>query len=252
MTQGQRDPVLRLEHARRHLLRLDGLLRDFFKRDPWTVEVTEESGEHVVVLVGARQVPAEVGLTVGDAVNAMRSSLDNLVWQLGLTVAEEPWKRLSWPASQGGEPAVPDNDTRLRGLPDAARELVREMQASVDERWTPLAQLDRLWNDDKHRRLHLLTGYVGSPTGMVVHPPADSPGLFAARYGQTARVGLSEPGDVLLRVPLGYEVSLDWDLTVAFGAGPLAGQPVAEALDALHTFVEDEVLPRFRIFLPHM
>lgn len=186
-----------------------------------------------MVLTGAARVPPEISLTVGDALNALRSALDNLVWQLGLTESAQPHERLAWPVAREGGPGVADNDQRLRGLPDGAARLVRAMQAAEDGKWTPLVHLDRLWNDDKHRRLHLLTGYVTSPAGLVVHPPADSPGLFAARYAQTARVGLSEPGDLLLRIPLGYEAASTGSSRSRSGR---ARWPAGPSLRRLRTF----------------
>lgn len=250
MTSGQRDPVLRLAHARRHIESVSEQLEAFFVDDPWTVAVHQEAQENVVVLVGSAEVPARVALTVGDAINSMRSGLDNLVWQLALVSTSSPFERISWPVAKPDGPAVQPNDSRLRGLSAQACALILEMQPSQDERWLPLAHLERLWNDDKHRQLQLLTGYVGSPTGMVIHPVQGSPGLYAARYAETVHVGATKAGDVLLRLPVELEVDLNWDLTVGFSGGPVDGAPVMNVLTHLHQLLTKEVLPRFADLLP--
>ena len=155
--------------------------------------------------------PLSIGATVGDVLHNLRSALDNITWHLVLTYTPTPVKPrlVQFPitySSKGFEEEVP---IRLPGVPTWAVDVFRQLQpwfwpeearrllgddatGEEDVEASPLAQLNRLSNDDKHRAIHALAVYaglnwIGAPEDGAVSilrgdPPPWRPGDVVVRW----------------------------------------------------------------------
>lgn len=256
MPGGQDDPTLRLAHAAVHIEVLKLAVREFLDSSPFTVTVTvtENEREQVVTLDDDVEFPAEISLIAGDAIHSMRAALDNLVWQLGLTVIPEPRRQLVWPVGDRDltQSRVRPGDKRLSGLPQGAAERVLEFQGTEGHmKWFRLTDLQELWKRDKHQTLQVMAAYAAAPVAVVVHP-ADSAGFDPEWLQQPSYQGAVLPGGVLVRLPAGVDARLSWEFGVAFGTGPVMGEPLIQWLCDTHRMIETEVFPEFGDFLPGM
>ena len=107
--------------------------------------------------------------------------------------------------------------------------------------------LDRLWNDDKHKRI-VPTGGATGHQAMRIGSMSISGG-FAGPYFEN---GPFQHGDVLAGFdynPAGQvegNFNFQFAFFVAFPQdGPARGAPVAECIHHLHDYVSEQVLPRF-------
>lgn len=243
----QNDPVTRLRHARRRLNELVAIAAEFFDSSPYDVQVRRQNGEFEFYLARADPIPEQLSLVAGDAIHAMRAALDNLVWQLALTVVNDPYDRISWPMAN-----VKADDNRLRGVPAGAAEIIRVHAPDASQSWALLGTLDRLWNDDKHRNLTILATYAAFPTGLIMHPSGTYEGTVAAAISRTSQAGIAHQGDTLLRLPDVVDGELEWRMGIVLGNSIAYGEPALELLEDMWTMLAHEVLPSFRTFLPGM
>lgn len=141
-----------------HLDTLKSKLEAWIDGRPYRVEIEHESGPEIHVwrftMADVFEAPAELGLIFGDYIHNLRCALDQLVWALAVN------------NNRGKEPAdanlvgfpIADNPAQFLDAP-VLRNLTWE-QITVLERFQPyhggdthkaLADLNSLWNDDKHR-----------------------------------------------------------------------------------------------------
>lgn len=112
-----------------------------------------------------------IALITGEGINALRSALDYLVWQLVLDAGNEPRRGetafpFSWNAADFDNPPAREGAVngfiRVQGVSDKARAKIRELQPfRARERgepveWHPLKVLNELVNADKHRALYVV------------------------------------------------------------------------------------------------
>lgn len=73
----------KVRRAEKHISDLEEAFQRFVERDTYTVSVEPHSqGRTAVTIKLAEPVPDELGLTIGDAVHNLRSSLDHATWEL--------------------------------------------------------------------------------------------------------------------------------------------------------------------------
>ena len=99
------------------------------------------------------------GVTAGDVVHNLRSSLDHLAWQLALLTTTTPYNLTQFPiALTPGEFGSKRGQLMIRDLIPEHRALVERFQPynGTNRDWTPLALRDLrvLSNTDKHRVLN--------------------------------------------------------------------------------------------------
>lgn len=136
-------------------------INEYFAGEPVTLRgefLTDEPPQRRIRLFveSVKQPPARLGVLMGEFVHDLRSTLDQLVWQLALTKVSDPSPRLMFPihSSEPTDWASIAGD-RLRDVPADAVDMIWRAQPFQTERpeLTPLAVVHKLWNDDKHRSL---------------------------------------------------------------------------------------------------
>jgi hypothetical protein len=171
-------------------------------------------GEHVVY-IRFTELPGEWSLLIGECVQHMRNSLDNLVYGLseleaGRTLTEEEGRDLTYPILTKAMSSS-KIDSTLGFLPQAVREFVLESQpyASSDPENTRLWTLHRLAVLDKHRAIptSLVSMSSARTTGTVTSMEFVTPmtplkdGDWIATFATTRELASADPGiDAALRV----------------------------------------------------
>jgi len=220
--------------------------------------------------------PGLLSLIVGDAVHALRASLDHLA--LELAVAHQSPAPLSEPIEKAsefpilplkagndlgsdlfhrvkktGEPAPGSGLHKLQGVHPDAVEAIEGKQPyhrgtafAEDPLWV-IHELDRI---DKHRRLHL-TAYAMGAVGIGAGP------------GETAYIGklhgekMGHSGPVEDGTPVAiFTASLDSHFQLHFSrqitlaeSGLPNGGALAESLAKLRDYVQDEIAPLLKLWL---
>ncbi len=151
-------PLAKIAHAQHHLKTLKDEIETWVQRRPYAVTTEHKPGPEthtwIFTLDDVFDAPDELGLIFGDYIHNLRSGLDQLVWALAVNNkgGKEPAN-----AEAVGFP-VAANPTAFYDAP-VLRNLTWE-QATVLEGFQPyhggeepkaLADLNLLWNDDKHR-----------------------------------------------------------------------------------------------------
>ena len=178
-------------------------------------------------------VPARIGLIVGDCLQNLRSSLDYLIWELVLVSGNEPTRYNAFPVAFTIE-SYKDDITkrhRLDGVRDDARAVIDRFQPFLVDASTrklaPLWVLDSLANINKHRRV-LLTGWSAIvDMEMGVQP-------FTFKIVRTIPPWSPEDDRIMAFVGL--------------KDGPINGMEVAAFVNAMMQFIGDVVLPAFEHF----
>lgn len=120
----------------------------------------------------------DLAAIAGDCVHNLRSVLDHLAWQLVLANGGTPGYRTSFPLL--GEPPAcrecgADQPVEIHGgVHPEALAIVQAVQPFQGEFWwRNLRHLKRMDDRDKHRTLHVITGYFN--TMLWGHDPANPP-----------------------------------------------------------------------------
>lgn len=215
---------------------------------------TDADGSVEVVGRQLKALPTDLGLVVGDALQALRSSLDNLAYALtlkntpGLTGKQE--KNISFPISDT-PPTM--GDERIKYMSDAARTIL--IGLSPDKRVSPLNEnplwlLNKANNRDKHRVVTVaaaaVTNYSLNFTGVMMQGPG-----FIGPGGPQLTL---QPGDgvVFARGGPGTQMNANASVTlqIVFGQGlEVENRPVADTLRWFHHHIRDVV---FQALEPHL
>jgi hypothetical protein len=242
---------LKVARAHEHIAAVKQLAEDWLDTDAYTIdrEVDAETG-YTVCKARIKGVPPEgIGLAVGDAVHNLRSALDHTVYLLaqrhhGESLPLDVQESLMFPIignqNSKGQPtdgaSIFEDIARRRGLdvwlPENVLRYIKSIQPyhwkGDDFRfhWLWLVHdLDRL---DKHRSIHVTTGWLAST---VVSTPGDPTSHDIGFVHGHAPV---QDGDVLLTFS-GAEVGVEphFSRAVALNEGPAKGQEVGGLLDLL-------------------
>jgi hypothetical protein len=202
-------------------------------------------------------VAPEIPLIIGDALHALRSSLDHLAHDLSAAFTDP----LPPEASQGSEfpifgtKAIPEDvanrklgwmDRRARTVIEALQPYVRG-DAYADD---PLWHLYDLARIDRHRFVHLTVAqYRGLGIG---GDNLEAQGLEIFGADPTAGDG-TELGYVDSVRPIDPGRPMQMNVTpnpdVVFKEGTVAGKPVLATLDAIRGYIETEVVATLQRFL---
>lgn len=152
--------------AKEHWDELWDHLSDYYKSDPGDLFPADGSTpENPIFLFREKKpVPARIGLTFGDALQCLRSSLDYLVWELCEAAGNTPHRRLMFPIALTQKQYEGDltKRGRLDGVDPKAIAIIDRLQPYHDPspKETVLGVLDELTNINKHRRV-IFTGLHG-------------------------------------------------------------------------------------------
>jgi hypothetical protein len=177
------------DRAQNHLRSLDRLVAEFRASEPYTVvpRPTDIPGRTEYRLHIHKQMPVEIGTTIGDILHNLRSALDSLAYEIALRGLDRPMttkeeRACVFPVTETPErfdqfldETSNHEPTRIRSAlyGDQARAAFRSVQPfriheeamllgvqvtdtyEQDYRWSQLYRLTQLSNLDKHRRLTL-------------------------------------------------------------------------------------------------
>lgn len=149
--------TLKLERARRHLVELERVLKEYLASNPFHVaaRVDPATRRPHYFVSAVRPVPDELRLIAGDAIQNLMSCLDHLAYQLvaGDAGGAPPNPRwIYFPIGDDNESYHQKKAGKLAGASDqtiAAIDEVRPYRGGNDALW----QLYRLNNIEKHRLL---------------------------------------------------------------------------------------------------
>jgi hypothetical protein len=181
---------------------------------------------------GGADVPARIGLIVGDCIQNLRSSLDYLVWELVLASGNEPTQHNAFPVAYtiGTYKDDVKKRHRLDGVRDEAIAVIDRFQPFQVEKsarkFARLWILDYLANVNKHRRV-LLTGWNAILDLDTVQP-------ISFKIIRTIPPWSAEDDRIMAFVGL--------------KDGSINGMEVAAFVDAMAQFIGDVVLPAFEQF----
>lgn len=248
----------RLQHARAHLKVLDDKIRLFMEREPFGA-VSKHNYEQATYIVHGEireTPPLELGLIAGDVIHNIRASLDNLLWAFACRHHDPPENpNASFPIfkdrtgkngwdKKGGD--LLQSVASSVGL--AVTECQPFMRSPNDSSQDLLWVLNRLWNDDKHKRI---VPVAGAWVGGRLHGKS-----FKVTGGSRMEYltsGPFEPNAELFRMDYNPAGKLEGELVpqfsfnIAFPAnGPARGMPMSKLIHGLHDYVMDGVLPRFK------
>ena len=119
------DPYLKLSRAKEHIDSLAVELRAFYESKPYGFTSYEDiENARYILRAKLSEVPDKIPLILGDAVNCMRASLDQLVWSLAKLTTVIP-NKTQFPIHDKSDAKSRKVFKRdLRGVPpDAVREI---------------------------------------------------------------------------------------------------------------------------------
>lgn len=169
MTSSLANINLKLQRAKEHLDSLLSQMSSFIQNNPPHVTIKGNQENQVCILeIYAPKTDPRFGIIVGEFAHNLRSSLDNLVWQLALSFTHNPNKHICFPISE-----INNTDTRkflkssTCGIHPKAIKLIEALQPYNDGenfKQNSLWKLNKLWNIDKHRVIPnigtVLDGYI--------------------------------------------------------------------------------------------
>lgn len=243
---------LKFGRSRHHAAELEGVIRDYVGREPFTVYTEEDqaSGDLVYRVKVKESPPTEMSLLLGDAIHNTRSALDYLAWQLVIAGGGTPGTGTQFPISESQAKFNRNFRENLRGSSQAAVAAVQALKpfSGGDERFWRLHRLDIA---DKH---HLLVA-VGAAHHSV-NVSIDVPGMGAVVLGlkPADRAYPLQDGTEVFRVMQAARESAEqgtggaqsFNFDVAFGEGVVvSGEPIIPTLSDLITGLESAVVPLF-------
>lgn len=256
------EPIrLRMGRANDHGAELNREIQAFYETKPYEIVVEFEpepedplpnvkNGVHLFRVATHHPIPSRIPLLAGEVLQAMRSALDYVAWQLALAQSDTPPPTTAFPIFSSRRLYERDKLRFIGGIDPATHPVFDSVQpyhAGDKAPKHPLWVLHRLANDDKHRVPHV----VGSlPSGIGVDRP---PGVDA---GLTMRVGPFEDGDVVATVGIiggadpKTQLNTRATFAIAFGKDtPALGRHLTDEIDRIGVEV-DATIRKFEPFFP--
>lgn len=229
----------------RGYVHLEQLCRDiavFIAGDPYTVRGYDDPENSLYVMsIEPATMPDSIGILSGEFAFQLRSSLDNLIWQLALLNGRRPDRSISFPILSKPDPKI--FQKRTAGISREARKIIESLQPyhrGAAYKSHPLWMLNQLCNLDKHREIAV------SCLELTFTLFKCSPPLRKNLYDRVeVSVPISEKSEVDLRVE---------SIRVKFGE-PIDGPDAVsgfeipiEALAEIYEFVRYNAVPAFERF----
>jgi hypothetical protein len=148
-----------------HLKSAEKQLRDWIKSNPYTIREEDNLNRthHAFIITPTRPPDEEIALAVGDFVNCLRASLDQLAWNL-VNLFPDTVPATEKIATKDVFPICRTDDSyrekralfhsSIHGALDSLQPKDRANAIQTQALW----QLDKLWNLDKHRTLPVNCG----------------------------------------------------------------------------------------------
>jgi len=220
-----------------------------FRKDAYarTTKDNAERDRHYVC-VEQKLTPEPVGMLIGEFAYSLRSSLDNLAWQLALLTPDKPGRGTAFPIE-----SVPPSATnkgyieKIADIPNAAVTLIESFQphnAGSAFKSHRLWQLNKLCNIDKHRSVAI--GHIAFSIGVFNVSQAWWSG-DAFQHAMVVSVPLAEKTKLELNVDV-PEIIFGEPIDRTDGASDF--EIGLDGLSAIHDFVGNEVVPKFAGFFP--
>ena len=238
--------VSKVRRAESHLKRLDDEIRMFLDLEPVTCTVEDEPENGICVFrFHVKNVPGEIPLLLGELAYNLRSSLDQLAWQLALLSGHTPLRATAFPIHSDRTKGSEDRFRRVTwDIPCEAIEIIKSLQPY--ERGNgfdghPLWRLNELCNIDKHMTIPVNGTIVDFATG-----PADCCETFSwGRTDDGAIMGIPlEIKDKVYFKPSPPELVFGRPSDEPGTPFEIKQRDIAE----IHEFVRDSVIPRFERF----
>jgi hypothetical protein len=149
-------PWLKVERAHRHIHEFHSVLKGFLQTDFYRagVERDAKTGRYVFKCSMVNRLPADLPLSMGDAVHNMRSALDHLAMAIIRRANVSAKKDAYFPfdETRDGLVARLDNGPIKKACPGIEEIILDEIQPYRAGK-TPLWEMNRLDNIDKHNLL---------------------------------------------------------------------------------------------------
>lgn len=251
-------PRHKLGRAERQLDDLEAEIARFLRRD--TYEITQnfdsETGRVELWFVMKHRPPLSWSVAIGEIVHNLRSALDHLACQLFLHSGGTDCGSTQFPILIDDTDAGFQRwiDDRLPGLSNAMAAELRPLQPykrGDEARSDPLAILNRLSNQDKHRLLvPMFAATIPGSTGMIGHrllrdveeTPSASFDLPAGPLSEDTPIAV---GEFPITGPNPYvEVEPHFPIDIAFDTGG----PVIPVLRTIGGYVSNRVFNAFLRF----
>ena len=230
-----------------HLQSSEKRLRDWINSNPYSISEKDDSDltKHMFIIF-PRAAPEEIALSVGDFVNCLRASLDQLAWNLvnlfpSTVPTAKTENKIAFPICR-----TDDAYREKRALFHASIHPVLDSLQPSDRtnaiKTEPLWQLDKLWNLDKHRTIPVNCGNttIKFPAGITGFIEMDA-------FNQCFFVIVPCLSRIQLR-PSYVKPQVIPDILFGEYMGEFAVD--IKRLREIHTFVTRDVIPRFTSFFP--
>ena len=247
----------RVEWAREHIEQFIREADSFLKTDPYSVvpEIHAQPRGYILRyrFKVDRQPPIGLSLLTGDAIHNLRSTLDNLVWNLGQISGESPKSQLAFPVCIEEEWFKMKVLYTLKRLPIDAQALIENLQPynrRDDPQGHQVYILNRLWNDDKHETPPVVAG-LQSGLGLGIR----GGGRVNIGSGRIS-TGATDDGAEIMNFSMPDLQSITklkpvFKVDVAFDKnGPARGAIARKLLFDLYDFIRNEVVEKFAPFFP--
>jgi hypothetical protein len=214
---------LRLKRARDQFDALRTEIKEWCKTDSYTttIEKDVDTGEHVLLAEGVRDLPACWSVIAGEIVHNCRSALDNAIYDLTIRHTGDPVKGSEFPIFSTRDRFKTAGIRRIIGVNPPCRTFIESTQPfnSDEPSETILWVLHEMSNIDKHRTLPLLesvtrvsdVSLTGIEGGIALsNIRLGSPGPFKANT-EIARwkTNISDIGHVDVKFDLDRAIVLD-------------------------------------------
>ena len=210
--------TLKAGRAEAHIVCLESAWNSFFKNRPYEISIKDnpQAGERTYYLASVKDIPHEIPLIVGDAIQNLRSALDHLAHHLVAvgTGSPGPFPRVYFPIAESASKYKSEAPGKTKGMRNNAVHAISAIEPHKGGKGEILWHLHCLNNIDKHRllltvwadlkghsilpsqRAKLMSIYRGS------HPAAkDVPVIKGAFIAPTAKMFPLKAGDILLPSP---------------------------------------------------
>lgn len=241
---------MKTSRAGEHLKFVNDEWARFQQSQPYTITEHDdlEKGLHVV-RVKLNNTNPDIPIAVGEFAYALRSALDQLVWQLAILSGRQPGNKSAFPI-QSSDAAIDRKRFMyaMWNVPCEAAAIIKDLQPYTRGKGFkshPLWQLNKLCNLDKHATISVSHTLVSLKTS---GPPSD---LWQRQHGTPTE----SYTDVAYAIALKGQVRVEPQPPVLILGKPLEspGPEFTLSIDALaeiHGFVRDNVLPQFERFFP--
>jgi hypothetical protein len=256
----QHNHELRLERAAQNLQSLEAEVQRWLGSHPYGLvqEFDAQRSENAIRVVAFEHAPAIISFLISECLHNLRSSLDNLVYELALArnrgnpLPSDVEQRVMFPIFGSQKDFKSSGAWRIRDIDPSPQTIIEGLQPYKGGQPNLLWELNELSRFDKHRLLHVAllgmhSGVFGSADGNTI---ADNV-TFSAGVSEVFGRGAVD-GTELLRyraTPIDADdkmhVYFQFIFGIAFGQdSPVcAGESVLSRLSSFREHIIDTVLP---------